>query len=439
MKQLLKTKHAGKKLAAVLIAFTLFLPSLTAQVTIGSNLEPNEGSLLQLKEKESVDGSNVETGLANSGKGLNLPRVALSHEYKLFPMFENPQSAGNYTAEFIGDSIALKKKHKGLMVYSVSSISSDPSNVGIHTWNGEKWVYSGGTEPWYNAKTQAPAINNTDEVYLDATVTIGKAIDEEERVDAHGALLQLVEERKTVNPSRAAVNHNAYHGFAMPRVELSHKNELYPMFLEWPEQSADGVYNTQKEHGYDDPGVKGKMKASHKGLMVYNVTNNALFQEGIYVWDGSQWLLSQDETTNPVRKVKILIGTEISTETVAYYGELQYSETNPSIDDYALIGIVPIVTGAEDTFVPNNFFFSTSLRREDYNSTIASGKVMWKMKIDNRNTVNRTDSGEHMNKYAKVEAVYVLYTSNGGTFSPISANGVSGVNSTQIVFEGSQP
>lgn len=447
MKQLLKTKHAGKKLAAVLIAFTLFLPSLTAQVTIGSNLEPNEGSLLQLKEIESVDVNNVETGLANSGKGLNLPRVALSHEYKLFPMFQDFPTE-NYTAEFIQDSIALKMKHRGLMVYSVKSLNSDDrSQVGIYTWNGEKWEYTDSAGPWYDVKTQTSAINNTDEVYLNATATIGKAIGKEDREYAHGALLQLIEESEGGQSRDANLNsNNAYHGFALPRVGLTHKNELYPMFLPKPGLSADDSRNATKEHDYDNPEkpeVKDALKASHRGLMVYNATDNDDFSPGIYTWDGTQWekAISDASMPNLLKSIDIPIGVDITTQTIAFYGQVGYVpedaeneddvDPNAPEDAYYIMTLEPLMVDGDINFTPNNLFFSTSVRpaKVDEFSTIESGNSYWKIKIENRNI--SVDPGKH----ALMRSIRIYYyTPRGGSLWAIKDG--EGKSVTAIQFEG---
>ncbi|WP_419032456.1 hypothetical protein [Dysgonomonas gadei] len=447
MKQLLKTKHAGKKLAAVLIAFTLFLPSLTAQVTIGADLEPNDGSLLQLKEKEEV------TKDFNSSKGLNLPRVRLSVKTSLYPMFlEKPaNSASDPNDPALGpndkyrsDSLTLKASHTGLMVYNLTTTNN--FNEGIYTWDGEKWVYSDGIEPWYNVKTQAPAINNTDEVYLDATVTIGKAIDEEERVYAHGALLQLVEEYgEEEPPSRRSVEgpHNAYHGLAMPRVKLTHKNELYPMFLPKPEYHVNATDNTPKEHGYDDPTTKADLKASHKGLMVYNVSINNGFSPGIYTWDGTQWekTISDASMPNLLKSIDIPIGVDITTQTIAFYGQVGYVPEGATVvdedapeDAYYIMTLEPIMVSGDIDFTPNNLFFSTSVRpaKIDTNSNdIESGNSYWKIKIENRNI----DSGD-TNKHAEMRSVRIYYyTPRGGKLKAIlDTDGVTTV--TAIQFEG---
>lgn len=92
-----------------------------------------------------------------------------------------------------------------------------------------------------------------------AQVTIGL-----KEAPISGALLQLKNLDSSVN--------NADKGLLLPRVELTHIGNLYPMF------PTD--YNKIKE----DP--------IHTGLVVYNV-NEDLFNgdgAGFYVWDGEKWM-----------------------------------------------------------------------------------------------------------------------------------------------------
>jgi len=65
------------KLLLIHIVLLLAMPAAKAQVTIGSDIPPRAGSLLDLKE-------NAETGKkANAEKGLGLPRVELESFTKL--------------------------------------------------------------------------------------------------------------------------------------------------------------------------------------------------------------------------------------------------------------------------------------------------------------------------------------------------------------------
>lgn len=100
----------------------LFLIGLSlegyAQVTIGSNLSPNSGSLLDLKQYDSGVGNT------NSNKGLLLPRVKLTTEADFDPLVSGLSQTDLLT-------------HTGLIVYHVGSVSLC---AGIYTWNGGSWV-----------------------------------------------------------------------------------------------------------------------------------------------------------------------------------------------------------------------------------------------------------------------------------------------------------
>lgn len=76
-----------------------------------------------------------------------------------------------------------------------------------------------------------------------------------------GVLLDLKEYDSdgTVNSSK---------GMSLPRVELQVQTSLAPL--------RSGTTGTEE-------------KLKYKGTMVYNVTTNEYFKEGVYFWDGTQW------------------------------------------------------------------------------------------------------------------------------------------------------
>lgn len=106
-------------------------------------------------------------------------------------------------------------------------------------------------------------------------VTIGS-----NEAPVEGALLQL---KDTENVAGKA--NNASKGVVFPRVALSQKDRLYPMF---------GAINAELPAYTSDMAA---INAKHAGLIVYNtytsattVTNpNLIFQEGLYVWLGDKW------------------------------------------------------------------------------------------------------------------------------------------------------
>ena len=110
------------------IIYTLFLcflfatsNEIHAQITIGSDIPPNKGTLLDLKE-HAPNAQNI-----TATKGLLMPRVELKSENSL---------------EGIATGITSneeKKKHTGLVVYSTTS-TSQKTCPGLFVWNGDKWT-----------------------------------------------------------------------------------------------------------------------------------------------------------------------------------------------------------------------------------------------------------------------------------------------------------
>jgi len=91
-----------------------FLPVVQAQVTIGSDVEARKGILLDLKE------DNKGGKLANSKKGLGLPRVALS---ALTTLTVDDNTKGN--------------EYAGLTVYNTTNNSA--LREGTYCWFGNTW------------------------------------------------------------------------------------------------------------------------------------------------------------------------------------------------------------------------------------------------------------------------------------------------------------
>jgi hypothetical protein len=98
---------------------------LQAQVTIGADIKPLGGALLDLKEKNPANPAMDNT---TATKGLLLPRVSLTDTNYLYPML----SSGYNSAE--------NTKHTGLVVYHVGSVGSCP---GTYTWTGSQWIKLG--------------------------------------------------------------------------------------------------------------------------------------------------------------------------------------------------------------------------------------------------------------------------------------------------------
>lgn len=105
----------------ILIVFASKTLDTRAQVTIGSGLEPLQGTLLDLKENEDSLGGITST------RGIILPRVSLSDLSELSPIITG--SEPNYESQ--------KLRYKGVTVYNINATS--PLQEGIYIWSGMKW------------------------------------------------------------------------------------------------------------------------------------------------------------------------------------------------------------------------------------------------------------------------------------------------------------
>jgi|GEM_PF-3418041 len=104
----------------------LFATNTIAQVTIGSGFPPAKGALLDLKQNDYVS--------ENSTKGVLFPRVMLSNEHELYPMFG---TEGKEIKEYTDNRNKLKIEHKGLIVYNLSE--ENDFFEGLYSWDGTKW------------------------------------------------------------------------------------------------------------------------------------------------------------------------------------------------------------------------------------------------------------------------------------------------------------
>jgi len=103
------------------ISLINFSSALNAQVTIGSEIEPNKGSLLDLKEKNPA---NPAMDNSTTDKGLGLPRVKLT---TLTAISDISGATGKET------------EHTGLMVYNVNT-ATGTIVPGLYVWSGKQWL-----------------------------------------------------------------------------------------------------------------------------------------------------------------------------------------------------------------------------------------------------------------------------------------------------------
>jgi len=121
-------KH--RLLFLVISLFTVY--NIEAQVTIGSDNEPNTGALLDVKEFTSDDPITAK-------RGIGVPRVNLTDLTQLYPMFENDNDYINNTG---GKRDSENLKHTGLVVYNLrGSVPARASyEDGLYLWDGERWL-----------------------------------------------------------------------------------------------------------------------------------------------------------------------------------------------------------------------------------------------------------------------------------------------------------
>lgn len=103
------------------LCMLLLCTQLDAQVTIGSGYYPIQGSLLDLKEQNTLN--------ENSKRGLLLPRVALKDIVKMDPCISSDEA----TTE-------LKNSHIGLTVYNVTDSLIVGLCPGTYVWEGTHWT-----------------------------------------------------------------------------------------------------------------------------------------------------------------------------------------------------------------------------------------------------------------------------------------------------------
>lgn len=110
--------------------------------------------------------------------------------------------------------------------------------------------------------------------FLQAQVTIGLGEDPEK-----GTLLQLKEKGNVTDSTR-----NSYRGLGLPRVVLSDKEQLYPMFLSDPENPSSG---SNAEYQTD----KASLDKKHTGMIVYNLVEDVDKDlcKGLNQWNGKEW------------------------------------------------------------------------------------------------------------------------------------------------------
>lgn len=125
-------KNSNYLLVLIMTLFPFW--EVDAQVTIGSGTEPNKGVVLEIKEHTPKNPSNDNS---TAEKGVLYPRVNLTDNDNLFPMFEDDGSGGYKIGNISYSKAEEDKKHIGLIVYNVNA--SSVFLQGLHIWDGKEW------------------------------------------------------------------------------------------------------------------------------------------------------------------------------------------------------------------------------------------------------------------------------------------------------------
>jgi hypothetical protein len=145
---------------------------------------------------------------------------------------------------------------------------------------------------------------------------------------------------------------NAFKGLALPRVALSDKNQLYPMFLNDPNNPASGANDNYAAN-------KAMLDKSLTGLIVYNIIedDDKELCLGLNQWDGEKWNCFSQKT--PVAVFEIV---DCSND-ISVFGS--YENTVP-LNGSNFLRITVNVTKAGSyclsvvSDVDNGYFFQTS-------------------------------------------------------------------------------
>lgn len=151
-----------------LIFCTLFLfCAVKSQVTIGSDKEPNNGTLLDLTQG------------ATTTKGLGLPRVHLTDLNKLYPMLSSYPA---YLNDENGEVDKQNLIHTGLVVYNTpvvqgtaGCLTKGAMTSGVWIWNGTEWIPLGSAGFYDNSRTgEVSTITDTRDIQNPQIYKTGK-------------------------------------------------------------------------------------------------------------------------------------------------------------------------------------------------------------------------------------------------------------------------
>lgn len=122
------TNNMKMKISVIILTTLLlgifFIPNkLSAQVTIGSDIDPAKGALLDIKNQDA-DADDITSVKG----GIVIPRVRLIDINTLQPFMDDTEPG----------IAALKKSHVGLIVYNLSQ--TGVFIPGLYVWDGTTWI-----------------------------------------------------------------------------------------------------------------------------------------------------------------------------------------------------------------------------------------------------------------------------------------------------------
>ncbi|MDR1707204.1 MAG: hypothetical protein LBR46_04295 [Prevotella sp.] len=185
--------------------------------------------------------------------------------------------------------------------------------------------------------------------FMIAQVTIGLGEEPEK-----GTLLQLKEKDNVTDDTK-----NAYRGLGLPRVTLSKKDQLYPMFLSDPDNPLSNPNND-----YDDATKKEAQDKKHTGLIVYNLVEDEEegLCKGLNQWNGKEWSCFQEKMGNAVGNITncsslAVNGAYKNTEPLNSSNYLTVTLNITKIGPYTITGRAGY---NGDASIENGYYFITS-------------------------------------------------------------------------------
>ena len=117
------------KLILLVVAIAAGTTAGMAQTTIGADIAPIEGAILDLKQQEPTSANVTAT------KGVVMPRVSLTAKGSLSPLVSGTPSA------------TVKNTYKGTVVYNLAVVGQ-ALKKGLYVWDGNEWDAVDGDASW---------------------------------------------------------------------------------------------------------------------------------------------------------------------------------------------------------------------------------------------------------------------------------------------------